>query len=128
MIKTLMQHISEENDSNYLYHATYGVHKNEISKHGLKSNPPHKNWDDSEKGKVYLAKNPHVAHSYADSSDSAPEHHLDHIVVYKVHKKHLDKSKIKRDSNVRNDSEDTVEYHGDIPAHHLKIHSEHKND
>lgn len=127
-MQNFKQFILEEKESDYLYHATYGVHKDSISKHGLKANSDHKNWDDSKKGRVYLAKDPHVAHSYAETSDEAPEHHLKHIVVYKVHKKHLDPSKIHHDSNVRNDSSATVEYLRDIPSHHLKIHSEHKDD
>ena len=124
-MKTFIQFIKEENDD-YMYHATYKSHKKNIEKQGLLSNPKHKNWSDSEKGRVYLAKSPEVAHSHAETSDEAPEKHYNSgIVVYKIHKKHLDKSKIHPDKNVRNDDHDTVEYHGDIPAHHLKVHSEH---
>ena len=46
----------KENEDEYLYHATYQVHKNSIAKHGLKANSNHKNWEDSKKGRVYLAK------------------------------------------------------------------------
>lgn len=41
--------LQEEKESDYLYHATYGVHKDSIAKHGLKSNSDHKNWDDSKR-------------------------------------------------------------------------------
>lgn len=127
-MKSFLNFISEEKESDYLYHATYGVHKDNISKHGLKANSDHKNWEDSKKGRVYLAKDPHIAHSYAETSEKAPEHHLSHIVVYKVHKKHLDPKKLHKDTNVRNDEDSgTHEYHGDIPAKRLKIHSEHKD-
>ena len=125
-MKSFRQHL-QESESNYLYHATYGAHKDSISKHGLKSNVDHKNWEDSKKGKVYLAKDPHVAHSYAETSEEAPEHHLKHIIVYKVHKKHLDSHKLHKDQEVKGDG-DTHEYHGDIPAKHLKIHREYKED
>ena len=77
-----------------------------------------------------FSKKPHVAHSYAESADEeVPEKTYNSgIVVYKVHKKHLDISKIHKDSNVRTDDDeeaDTIEYHGDIHPDHLKIHSEH---
>jgi hypothetical protein len=124
-MKSFREFIKEEEAEDHLYHATYKFHERNIKKHGLKSNPKHKNWSDSEKGRVYLAKTPEVAHSHAETSDEAPEHHYNSgIVVYKVHKKHLDPSKIYSDKNVQDDDH-TVEYHGDIPSEHLKVHSRH---
>jgi hypothetical protein len=124
-MKTYKQFLVEASDE-YLYHATYTIHKQSVAKNGLKKNSDHNNWDDSKKGRLYLAKNPHVALSYAESSDEVSDEHYDSgIIVYKVHKKHLDNSKIKKDSNVRNSDRDTVEYHDDIPFKYLKIHSKH---
>jgi hypothetical protein len=123
--EALNEYLLESSDD-YLYHATFRAHKPSISKSGLSSNSKHKNWTDSQKGKVYLAKDPHVALSYAETAEGVPEHHYDSgIVVYKVHKKHLNPKSLHGDSNVRNSSSDTLEYHGDIPAAHLEIDSEH---
>jgi len=117
--------LSESSDD-YLYHATFRSHKPSISKSGLSSNPKRTNWEDSQKGRVYLAKDPDVALSYAEAADDAPERHYNSgAVIYKVHKKHLNPKLLRGDSNVRNDSSDTLEYHGDIPAAHLEVHSEH---
>ena len=124
-MKDFKSFIAESTESDYLYHATYQHHEPSIDKHGLKASSRHKNWSDSKKDSLYLAKSHHVALSYAESSDEAPEKHYDSgIVIYKVNKKHLDKSKIHNDENVL-DSNDTVEYHKDIPREHLQIHSRH---
>lgn len=120
---TFKEFIKESKEDPYLYHATYGEYKNSIKKHGLKSDSGNKNYSDSESGKLYLAKDPHVARSYAETSDEVPEHYLDNIVVYKVHKKNLDPSKIHADKNVRDGGDSTVEYHDNIPHKHLRIHS-----
>lgn len=122
-----MKHLKNilEQKEQYFYHATYRVHKNSIEKHGLRANSDHKNWQDSEKGKVYLAKSPEVAQSYAETSEEAPEEHYNSgIVVYKIPKSKLNAKNIHNDSNVIGGS-DTVEYHGDIKPEHLSIHSEH---
>ena len=116
----------KENKDEYLYHATYRVHKPSIEKVGLKKDSDHKNWEDSEKGKIYLAKSPEVALSYAETSDSAPEKHYNSgIVVYKVKKEHLNPEHINSDQNVRDNNESTIEYSKDIPSKHLQVHSEH---
>jgi hypothetical protein len=116
----------KESENDYWYHATYKVNKNNISKKGLLSNSPKKYWEDS-KNVVYLAKNPDTALSYAETSEDVPDKHYNSgIVVYKIHKKHLDKTKLNPDSNVRNEDNDTAEYHGDIHPEHLEIHSEHE--
>jgi len=109
----------------YLYHATYGVHRQQIEREGLHGNSSNKNYEDSQKGKVYLAELPEVAYSYAEASDDVPEHYLDHIITYKIHKRDLDPTKLKKDSNVLGDG-GTLEYTGTIHPKHLKIHSEYE--
>ncbi len=116
MIKKLREIL---NEGQYLYHATYEPHMDKIKKEGLHGNSGNKNYDDSKKGVLYLAKNADVARSYAETSDSVPEHYLDKIKVLKVHKQHLEKTLLKKDSNVQGSS-DTMEYHGTVPFHHLK--------
>jgi hypothetical protein len=116
----------KENRDGYLYHATYRVHKDSIAKHGLKTNNDHKNWEDSKKGRVYLAKNAEIAQSHAETSEDAPEKHYNSgIVVYRVKRSNLDPKKIKKDSNIRGEDGGTVEYHDNIHSKHLEIHSEH---
>ena len=107
-----------------LYHATYKAHKSSIKRAGLQSTVAHKNWEDSEKGIVYLAKNAEIAHSHAETAEDAPDRIYDSgIIVYKIDIKNLDQDKLKKDRN--NPGGNTVEYHGDIPFKHLKIDSEH---
>ena len=120
-MKTFKEFFCEEEDP-YLYHATYHPHISHIMKHGLHGNSGHKNWEDSKKGVVYLAKDPEVARSHAETSDSVPEHYLDKIKVLKVKKTNLAKDKLKDDANVRNDSTDTLEYHGIIHPSHIEKH------
>jgi hypothetical protein len=127
-MKRFSQFLKEESEDNYLYHATFRNRMKSISKSGLLSNPKNKNWGDSKPGRVYLAKDPHVALSYAESADEdVPEKTYNSgIVVYKIHKKHLDLDKIHGDENVQvGNGDHTVEYHGDIHPSHLIIHSEH---
>lgn len=107
-------------DDGYLYHATYRQYMKKIKKEGLHGGNPRKNYEDSEQGKVYFATSPQVAESYAESSDSVPEHYLDEICVLKVHKKHLDISKVSDDPNVRNDDRCTVVYDGRIAPEHIE--------
>ena len=115
-----------ESRNQYLYYATYRIHKPSISQSGLRKNSDHKNWEDSEQGKIYLATSPEVALSHAETSVSAPEEHYNSgIVVYKVNKKHLDDKHINIDKNVIGNDGSTIEYSKDIPSEHLKIHSEH---
>jgi hypothetical protein len=103
----------------YYYHATYKPYIKSIKLHGLHGDSGNKNWDGSEPGKVYLAKHPDVARSYAETSDDVPDSYINDIRVLKVHKKHLDPKKIHADRNARG-SKDTIEYHGKIPPQHLE--------
>ena len=120
---TFMEFIIESSDE-YLYHATYRSHKDSIAKDGLRTNSGNNNWYISKKRKVYLAKSPKIARSYAKTSYAPQQHHKSGIVVYKVHRKHLEPKHIKVDKNVKN-NDTTVEYGKNIPSKHLKIHSEH---
>jgi len=118
------RNFTESREDLHLYHATYRIHMDSIAKKGLLANSDHKNWNDSKRGRVYLAKDPDEALSHAESAEDAPQKHFDSgIVVYKVNRKNLDQSKIHKDSN--NPDADTIEYHGDIPSKHLSVHSEH---
>lgn len=112
------KHLNESNHSlnqEYLYHATYKPLLPSIKKNGLNSSIAKKSWPDSKTGVIYLAKDPHVAESYAETSDYVDEDWLDEIIVLKIQISKLDQSKLKKDENVRNDSNDTLEYHGIIP-------------
>jgi len=98
----------------YFYHATYTPVVPLIQKNGLGGGSWVKAWSDSKEGVVYLAKDPYVAYSYAETSEEVPEEWLDHIVILKIKKDTLDPEKIKSDNNVIGD-QDTLEYHGVIP-------------
>ena len=99
----------------YLYHATYKPLLKKIKEHGLNTTMSKKNWEDSKPGVVYLAVDPDVAESYAETNDVVSDDWLDQIIILKIDTSKLDKQKIKPDSNVRNDDNDTLEYHGAIP-------------
>lgn len=104
----------------FVYHATYKPALNDIRKFGLGSNKnKFKNWEDSKEGVVYLAPDPYVAESYAETSETVPEEWLEQIIVFKIETKSLDKSKLFIDEN--NLNEDTFEYHGVIPFKHLTL-------
>jgi hypothetical protein len=66
-------------------------------------------------GYVYLAKDPDVAASYAETSEMVPESWLDQIVILTIDSSKLDQNKLFDDANVRNETSDTVEYRGVIP-------------
>ena len=107
----------------FLYHATYEPLLPSIKKTGLNTSKAKKAWEDSEAGVVYLANDPYVAESYAETSEMVDEDWLDQIVILKVDSKDLDLSKLQDDRNVRSDEpSDTFEYHGVIPWKKLKVH------
>lgn len=62
----------EKNLPAILYHATYKPLLKKIMINGLGGNT-RKNWEDSVTGVIYLAKDPYVAESYAETSDLVPE-------------------------------------------------------
>lgn len=101
--------------SPYLYHATYKPLLKKIKEHGLDTRMSKKAWEDSIPGYVYLALEPDVAFSYAESSDEVPEEWIDKIIVLKINRESLDQSKLFIDQNVIDNEGDTLEYRGVIP-------------
>ncbi len=102
----------------YLYHATYKPFLKSIKEKGL-GNTRKKMWSDSVSGVVYLATNEDVAYSYAEIAEWLDdiedyEKYVDNIVILKIDTGKLDRTKLKKDSNVI-DGDDTFEYHGVIP-------------
>ena len=106
----------------YLYHATYKPLLDSIKEHGL-GNTDITFWDDSQPGVVYLAIDPDIAQSYAETNENCDEDWLDQIVVLKIATKDLDRDKLQIDSNVRveDDQATTFEYHGVIPFDKCEI-------
>jgi len=99
----------------YLYHATYKPLLKKIKEKGLDTSDSRKAWDDSIPGYVYLAKDPEVAASYAETSDMVPDSYLDNIVILTIDTDRIDKSKLFMDQNVLDNEGDTLEYRGTIP-------------
>ncbi len=104
-----------------LYHATYRPLLKSIKKHGLGGDRAQAKWEDSKPGVVYLALDPNVAESYAESSDAVPDEWLDEIVILKVSTAGLDLSRLMTDTNVLDNAGDTLEYHGVIPANLVSL-------
>ena len=111
-----------------LYHATYRQFLKSIQQKGL-GNTKRKMWSDSVRGVVYLADDPWVAESYAETAEwpedrEDPDAYYDNIIILEIDTSKLDSSKIKIDSNVLlNEGEEnsTWEYHGIIPWEAIKI-------
>ena len=105
-----------------LYHATYRPLLRSIKRGGLGGpGSEKKKWEDSIHGAVYLALDPHVAESYAETSDSVPDDWLDEIVILQISTAGLNPSKFMLDRNVRDNAGDTVEYHGIIPLSNISV-------
>ena len=102
-------------NSPYLYHATYKHLLKKIKQQGLDTRMSKKAWEDSIPGYVYLALDPEVAFSYAESSEEVPEEWIDNIVILKIDKYFLDQDKLFIDQNVIDNVGDTLEYRGVIP-------------
>jgi len=113
-----------EKDAIYLYHATYKPLLTRIKREGLHGKRKKKNWTDS-KNVVYLASDPHIAESYAESAeildDEKYEHWIDQIIILRVKLIDLDKSKLLKDENVRSDENYTYQYDGVISFDKLEI-------
>ena len=111
-----------------LYHATYKPFLKSIQQKGL-GNTKRKLWSDSKLGVVYLADDPWVAESYAETSEwpedqEDPDAYYDNITILEVNTSVLDSSRLKVDSNVLVDEGEenaTWEYHGVIPWEACKI-------
>ena len=100
----------------FLYHATYEALIPSIKRTGLDSREGELSWEFSIPGTVYLANDPWVAESYAETSEVVPDEWIDEIVILKIASKDLDVEKLFDDRNVRTDEpSDTFEYHGVIP-------------
>lgn len=100
----------------YLYHATYKPLLKKIKEKGLDTSDSKKAWDDSIPGYVYLAKDPEVAASYAESSEMVADTWLDQIIVLTIDATQLDNNKLFIDQNVQDNEGDTLEYRGIIPV------------
>ena len=107
-------------DQPYLYHATYKPLLKKIKIDGLDTAKSKKAWEDSISGYVYLAKDPDVAASYAESSDMVPDSYLDQIIILTIDVSKLDGDKLFIDQNVQDNEGDTVEYRGVIPFSSIK--------
>jgi hypothetical protein len=90
---------------------------------GLDTSASKKAWEDSVSGYVYLALDPDVAESYAESSEEVPEDWLDEIVILIIDTDKIDKSKLFIDENVLDNQGDTLEYKGIISPDALKIYA-----
>ena len=116
LLENWRDYLSEGEES--LYHATYKPLLGSIKINGLGATS-RTNWEDSKPGVVYLAYDPDVAESYAETSERVPEEWLDQIVVLKINTSNLDPSKLLSDKNVI-DGQDTLEYHGIIPPENIE--------
>jgi len=109
-----------------MYHATYLAHLPSILQWGLNGAPSslRKNYEDSEKGAVYLATTLEVARSYAECSDLVPDSWLDEIIVLHINRDFLDPVRISADPNVRlapGQSAETFVYRGSVPSAALTL-------
>lgn len=117
MIKRFNNFVLENfvNIPDILYHATYAPLLEKIKIEGLDTTKSSQNWEDSVPGYVYLAKDPDVAISYAETSDNVDEDWLEQIILLEINTKMIDKNKFYLDNNVINNEGDTIEYRGVIP-------------
>ena len=108
----------------FLYHATYEPLLNSIQGEGL-GGARDTYWEDSVRGVVYLALDPDVAFSYAETSDDAwDKFETDEglpIVTLKIDTSQLDRKLFKIDSNVMDNQGDTLEYHGVVPPQAISV-------
>ena len=107
-----------------LYHASYGPLAGSIQQSGLGGDRDTM-WDDSVRGTVYLAVDPDIAFSYAETSDDAwdrfeTDEGLE-IVTFEIDTAQLDPSKFNIDQNVIGNEGDTLEYYGIVPPSSLKV-------
>ena len=107
-----------------LYHATYGPLVGSIQREGLGGDRDTV-WEDSVRGTVYLALDPEIAFSYAETSEDAwdsfeTDEGLE-IVTFEVDSSKLDPAKFNIDQNVVGNQGDTLEYYGVVPSSALKI-------
>ena len=115
-LKDILNETLTQQVPDMLYHATYKALLPMIKKAGLDTRKSALAWEDSKPGIVYLANDPDVAESYAESADEVSDEIYDSgIVVLKIPTKGLELNKLHDDRNVQGDDSDTYEYHGQIP-------------
>jgi len=110
-----LKDLLKEEIGSMLYHATYKPLLKKIQVDGLDTNKSKKAWEDSKPGLVYLATDPDVAASYAESSEMVPDSYIDNIIILHIDTNKLDKSKLSIDRNVQDNEGDTLEYAGIVP-------------
>jgi len=107
-----------------LYHATYEPLVTEIQSSGLGGDRSTV-WSDSIRGTVYLAIDPEIALSYAETSDQAWDKFEINgslkIVIFEIDATRLNQSLFYLDQNVLDSRAETLEYRGIIPPVALKI-------
>ena len=106
-----------------LYHASYGPLADSIQQLGLGGDRDTM-WEDSVRGTVYLALDPEIAFSYAETSDEAwDKFETDaglEIITFEIDTSLLDHSKFNIDQNVLDNEGDTLEYYGIVPPSAIK--------
>ncbi len=102
-------------DAAVLYHATYKPFLDSIMKNGLGGSGAQTQWEDSKPGYVYLAKDPEVAVSHAETNEEVPDEYIDDIVVLSIDVSQLDQDNLEDDPNVMDD-DSTLAYKGIIPV------------
>ena len=105
-----------------LYHATYKQRLKSIQLKGLGA-AGKRNWTDSKRGVVYLALDPNVAESYAETALDDLDADWD-IVILKISTSGLDTTKFQLDRNVLDNEGDTLEYHGIIPPGNISLYKQ----
>lgn len=107
-----------------LYHATYEPLLKSVQGEGL-GGLRDTQYEDSVRGVVYLALDPDVAFSYAETSDAAwDKFETDEglpIVTLEIDTSQLDKKLFKIDSNVMDNQGETLEYHGVVPPQAISV-------
>lgn len=103
-----------------LYHATYGPLMEKIQKEGLRLPEGKSNWDMYAGEYIYLAANPYIAESYAETADYVPDEWINDIVTLEVT---VDTNDVQRDPNTRCAKEEGYSFvvAKPIPANQIKI-------
>lgn len=106
-----------------LYHATYGEYLDSIMEKGLIPGY-HTNWEFSWSKVVYLTTDPDIAESMAETAEliyeEAPEL-MEDIVILKIDRAGLDKSKLQADENINIDNNYSFQYKGKISPQYISI-------
>ena len=110
---------SKRSNLDRLYHATYAPFLESIMSKGLGATT-RTLWEDSIPGVVYLAIDPDIAESYAETAD-IEEDLFDQIMILEINTSFLDPEKLKIDQNIIDNQGDTLEYHGIIPPEAISI-------